>query len=702
MKLKITTLLIALILSIGYVSAQIINDGVYAIQNAPQVEGSIYDKFITNPGSAGAIMTMKSNPDTVALGSDSTILWMVKGNGDNFNFSTLDEQFLASSDGAKGVLLENTEENRNSNDAGALVNIIDRGTGLRFETNTASNGIRAWNGRRTGGSQVGMGGSAADGYFWSLVRIAGLPGAPSDLTLSSTLIENGSPAGSVLGTLSATDDTEGDVLTYSFEEDSIYGADNDAFMLVSDTLKVIDSVVIDTQNKYHVLLKVTDASGLEFKRAFTISVYTGLYDNDGIYAIRNIGNPKFMTNPGSLGGILKMTEGSIADSAVQWIVKKNGVGFNIASLDEQFLAASDGAKGVVIENVEANRNDADSGALVTVSILDKEYVAHRFESTPGGVLKGWNGQRGGNTQVGMGSTASNKYEWIFIRLGHIPGAPSDLSLSATSIEENNDAGAVIGELSAMDPTPGDSLIYSFEADTVTGVDNDAFTITGNSLSVNASTDFETKSEYKIKIAVADTSGLVYRRAFVITVIDVNENQAPTAIELSSESILENEAVGTVVGTLSATDPDGDTNLTYTIGGTDAASFSIDGTELKSAEMFDFETKESYSISITVSDGELTFSKDFTIAIEDVDDNPVLGAIELEKITFYPNPVVNTLKISGLSTNGTVSLYTVSGTLLKVAEVDATNNSLDLTSLPSGIYLFKLVTPNGEVVRRIAK
>lgn len=533
--------------------------------------------------------------------------------------------------------------------------------------------------------------------------------------------------------------------------------------------------------------------------ALVASQVSAQFSTNGIYTIQNAGTSKFITNPGEVGQILTMTESS--DNTIQWIVLENGDNFNIISLDEQFIAASDGAKGVLMENTAENRNSETSGALVTITNLE---VNLRFESTPDGVLKGWNGQRGGDTQVGMGSTASSKYEWILNRVGDLPNdpptditlsitaindnsgagavvgtfsttdpdandtftytletsandgadnaaftisgdsliinestnfsakseykinvkvtdkgdatfvkpftitvndpavntAPTDITLSATAIDENNAIDATVATLSATDAVVGDTFTYSFETDATDGADNDAFTITGNTLTINSSADFETQSEYKVNLKVTDAGGLSYVKPFTITVNDVNE--APTDIALSDDSINENEASGTVIGTLSATDADANSTFTYTLSGTDAANFSIDGNSLKSAEKFDFEAKTSHSITVTVSDGSLTFNKDFTINVVDVDET-ALDAPALSKVSFFPNPVKDVLKVGGLTREATASVYTITGTLIKVAKLNASNNSIDVSNLSSGIYLFKLFTEDGgEFVTRISK
>ncbi len=95
-----------------------------------------------------------------------------------------------------------------------------------------------------------------------------------------------------------------------------------------------------------------------------------------------------------------------------------------------------------------------------------------------------------------------------------------------------------------------------------------------------------------------------------------ENSAPSDIVLAETSIVENQVSGTVIGSLSVIDSDsGDTHFFLLADGFgDNGSFTIDGTELRTAAALDYDTKSSYSIKIIVSDGTDDFSKEFTIGI----------------------------------------------------------------------------------------
>ena len=94
----------------------------------------------------------------------------------------------------------------------------------------------------------------------------------------------------------------------------------------------------------------------------------------------------------------------------------------------------------------------------------------------------------------------------------------------------------------------------------------------------------------------------------------SENSTPTDIALSAAAIAEDQPVGSTVCTLSVTDADtGDTHVfTLTTGFGDNASFTIDGTSLKTADELDYETKNSYSIKINVNDGTDNFAKELSI------------------------------------------------------------------------------------------
>ena len=100
------------------------------------------------------------------------------------------------------------------------------------------------------------------------------------------------------------------------------------------------------------------------------------------------------------------------------------------------------------------------------------------------------------------------------------------------------------------------------------------------------------------------------------------NQAPTQIYLSNLSIEENLPAGTEVGTFSTSDPDDpDHNRSYQyslVGGEGMASFELSSRgALQSAEVFNYESKPSYALTIrTMDEFGGSLDQNFTIEILD--------------------------------------------------------------------------------------
>ncbi|MCY3743890.1 MAG: leucine-rich repeat protein [Candidatus Poribacteria bacterium] len=194
------------------------------------------------------------------------------------------------------------------------------------------------------------------------------------------------------------------------------------------------------------------------------------------------------------------------------------------------------------------------------------------------------------------------------------------SISRT-IAENTAANINIGTAITATDADNDSLTY-----TLSGTNASAFAIDRNTgqLRTKAALDYETKRSYSVTVTVSD-GRLTDTITVTINITDVAENRAPVFADGTSttRTIAENTAANTNIGTvIAATDADNDT-LTYTLGGTDAAAFSIISTsgQLQTKAALDYETKNSYSVTITVSDGSLTDTISVTVNITDVDEGP---------------------------------------------------------------------------------
>ena len=210
---------------------------------------------------------------------------------------------------------------------------------------------------------------------------------------------------------------------------------------------------------------------------------------------------------------------------------------------------------------------------------------------------------------------------VTINVTDVNEAPNFASSTATrSIAENTASGEDIGAaVVATDPDTDDTLTYSLG-----GTDVDSFSIvnTSGQLRTNVALDHETKDSYSVTVTATDGDNLSDTTTVTISVTNVNEAPSFTEGSNATRAVAENTASDTNIGSaIAATDPDDDT-LTYTLSGADAASFSINGTngQLQTKAALDYEAKSSYSVSITVSDTELTDTIDVTINVTDVNEN----------------------------------------------------------------------------------
>ena len=117
-------------------------------------------------------------------------------------------------------------------------------------------------------------------------------------------------------------------------------------------------------------------------------------------------------------------------------------------------------------------------------------------------------------------------------------------------------------------------------------------------------------------------------SLVLTGIGVTPTGSPpTDILLNPHSIAENSPSGSTVGTLTTIDPDPSQTFTYTLvpgaGSTDNTSFTIVNDIVHTVGVFDYETKNLYTIRVRSTDsGGQFFEKPLLIDVLDVDEPPV--------------------------------------------------------------------------------
>ncbi|WP_170137926.1 cadherin domain-containing protein [Chitinophaga dinghuensis] len=466
------------------------------------------------------------------------------------------------------------------------------------------------------------------------IQILDANDAPTDITLSSTSVNDRSAAGTEVATIAAVDQDINDTHTFTFAG----GADDNKFIITNNKLILNVAASYATQPSYTVSLKATDAGGLSVTKTFTITI-----NKVAPVDITLTGNT--VPENSAVNTIVGTLSADVSDPA----------GPNTYSI----LPGADAANFVITgDKLQTNTvfdYETKNSYTITIRVTDN----------------------GGLT-----------FDKVFtIQVTNVNEAPTNISLSNNAVDEGLPVNTLVGTLSATDPDANDTFTYSFDG----GADDAAFTITGNQLKTAAVFNYATKNTYNIKIKVTDAGGLSFTKDFVITVNKVNH--APTDIALDNSAVPEESIVGTTVGNLSATDPDANDTFTYSFGGgTDDAQFTISGTQLKTAAVFNYNTKNTYNIKIKVTDaGGLSFTKDFVITVTKVNHAPT--DVILDNTSVPEGSIVGTtvgnLSATDPDTGDTFTYsfgggtddaqFTISGTQLKTAAVFnyATKNTYNI-------------------------
>ncbi|MEO1251982.1 MAG: cadherin domain-containing protein [Pseudomonadota bacterium] len=448
--------------------------------------------------------------------------------------------------------------------------------------------------------------------------------APTRIELSSASVDE-NDAGAVIATLSATDPDANETAAYSIADDP-----SGLFEILGDELRLREGVALDheTQGVYEIEIQVEDSAGNLYTETFTIDV------------------------------------GDVNETP-------NDVSLSNASVNENEAGAVVGALSAF---------DPDDGDALTYTVSDdrfevvgdelrlKEGVSFDHEETDALEI----------TVTASDSGGLESAETFTINVANVNEAPSDVSLSNASVNEN-DAGAVVGTLSAFDPDDGDALTYA--------VSDDRFEVVGDELRLKegVSFDHEEVDALEVTVTAIDSGGLESAETFTINVADVNE--APSDVSLSNASVNENDA-GAVVGALSAFDPDEDDALTYTVSDD---RFEVVGDELRLKEgvSFDHEEVDALEVTVTATDsGGLESAETFTINIADVNESPV-------DIALTPISESGTLSLNQNGGNDDVAVSSnVVGFPTDALTVEVAFSSSQ-TDVGSGVPLFSYAANTGS-------
>ncbi|MFY0687210.1 MAG: Ig-like domain-containing protein [Cyclobacteriaceae bacterium] len=397
--------------------------------------------------------------------------------------------------------------------------------------------------------------------------------APTGIELSANDVAENSAIASQIGSFSSVDEDEGETFTYSFVDGE---NDNDRFNINGDLLEVNDAFSYEEdQDPLEILVETNDGNGGVFEQSFTINI-TDVAEAPTEIVLDNA-NVDETSVIGTVVGNLSAQDEDLNESHSYTLVAGGGDTDN---------ASFDIVNGQLITN-EIFDYETKNSYAIRLGVTDKD-----------------------------GLTYSNDFA---ISINDLDPMITSIEITDGSLVENLEIGTTVETFSTI----GEDLSGSYTYTLVSGegdADNTLFSIAGDELQVNGVINFESNSSLSIRVQSDDGAGIVAAFPLVLTVTD--DNDEPSDISLSSQSIDENNDVDAVVATLSTTDEDDTDTHSYELatgtGDTHNDKFSITGSELKANESFDYETLNELEIRIRTDDGNGgTFEEEIIITVNDV-------------------------------------------------------------------------------------
>jgi len=491
--------------------------------------------------------------------------------------------------------------------------------------------------------------------------------APTLINLTPQNIDENEPIGTLIGLFITEDKDIFDTHIFSLVS-GIGSQDNDSFSISNDTLK--SNVVFDfeTKSTYSIRVRVDDKNGGTFEKQFIIYLNN---INDTPPTDITLSNNTINENQSTSTtiGTLSSTDPDANETHTYSLVSGSG------------------------------DDDNASFTIDNNTLKSAEFFDFEMKSSYSIRIQ---------TDDGNGGTFKKQFT---ININDVNDAPNGLFLVNlngeidNTIDEGESIGSIVTYIGVSDDDQNDFHTFSLVSGDGDN-DNDQFTIDAFSLKSNEVFDFETKSSYSIRVKTDDGNGGTFEKQFTININDIaeNNNNAPTDITLDNNTIDENKNANSVIGNLSTTDPDANDTHTYSLvsgsGDDDNASFTIDNNTLKSAEVFDFEMKSSYSIRIQTDDGNGgTYEQIFTINVNDIH-NASLESVANQSIQVFPNPANSILHIQGVQPNSTIRLISPTGVVVHEQKNNSSNTIANISELPTGLYWLIVSDSNNAKITRM--
>jgi hypothetical protein len=219
---------------------------------------------------------------------------------------------------------------------------------------------------------------------------------------SATYINENIAANSVVGTLSSTDPDTGDTFTYNL---AVGSADNAAFTISGNQLKIKASPDFETKSSYNIIVRTIDQGGLYFDKALTIGINNVNETPSGLTLSATSINEIVAAN--IIVGTFSSTDPDTSDTFTYSLI----------------AGGADNAAFTINGNQLQINNSPDFETKASYSILVRS-------TDQGGLFVD---------------------KAVTIAVNDLNESPTGLTLSATSSNENIAANSVISTLSSTDP-----------------------------------------------------------------------------------------------------------------------------------------------------------------------------------------------------------------------------------------------------------
>jgi hypothetical protein len=191
--------------------------------------------------------------------------------------------------------------------------------------------------------------------------------------------------------------------------------------------------------------------------------------------------------------------------------------------------------------------------------------------------------------------------------------------------------------------------------TLGGTDASSFNLSGeNVLTFKEEPDYETKTSYGITLSLTDGTETV-TKDLTIAITNVND----VAPEFTSDATFSADENQTAIDTVTATDAEGD-EVTFTVSGSELAITSAGVLTFVSAP--DYETKTTYTATVTASDGTNSTTQSITVNVTDVNEAPVFTSNATFSVAENQTAIGT---VTATDDDGDEVTFTVSGSELEI-------------------------------------